>query len=137
MNRQRPRLAALEKKFRNRGPDTLNGKPPEIRRVEPAANLRHLLNGQNEVLECYAVGGCSVIVTREYLRYHLSVARKDRPPTWDEIAGCWYRIVGPRLAPDRCGVLPLPSLDAYVNIHPFCYQVVEVEAARNGLTRDF
>ena len=70
----------------------------------------------------YRWGDCTVIVTREYGEWHLSIAHPDRFPTWDECAVARYRLI-----PDGVTMaMILPPRRAYVNIHRNCFQMVEI-----------
>jgi hypothetical protein len=85
-----------------------------------------LLGGINPHVRAYRLGACSVIVTREFGYWHISIAHPGRYPSWDEIAEARYRLI-----PDNFTMaLLLPPRAEYVNMHPNCFQLVEV--ARNG-----
>ena len=82
----------------------------------------------------FLLGECSVIVAREpagrggeYL-WHLSIAHPERYPSWDEIHDARYRLV-----PDSVtmGML-LPPRAEYVNVHPNCFHLWEVEDPRGS-----
>lgn len=47
---------------------------------------------------------------------HVSVSRRDRCPTWDEM--CWVK--GLFWEPEDCVVQFHPSASQYVNLHPYC-----------------
>lgn len=81
-----------------------------------------MLNASNSYLRIYSLGECSVIVTKEFGTWHLSVAHPRRYPTWDEIAEARYRVV-----PDAVTMaLVLPPRAEYVNLHENCFQLTEV-----------
>lgn len=67
--------------------------------------------------------GCSVIVSsREYGRWHLSIAHPRRYPTWDEIKDARYRLV-----PDDVHmVMALPPKKFYLNLHPNAFHLWEL-----------
>lgn len=96
--------------------------PPDVERAA-------LVHG-NAYVRCYVLGECTVVVTRESDRWHLSVAHKTRLPTWDECAAAWYRCVP--AAKTLCGSLVLPPLHEYVNRNEFCLQVCEIDERSYG-----
>lgn len=110
-----------------RKPTALARRPSPLREVPPRPGLERLIGPANSYLRTYELGECSVIVTREFEHYHLSIAHSRRYPTWDEIAEAWYRVVPG--AAGRTGVLVLPPLHEYINFHPNCFQVHEVDGA--------
>jgi hypothetical protein len=67
----------------------------------------------------YQLGECSVLVTREFGDWHLSIAHPSRDPTWGEISQARYRII-----PDDIWMaMYLPPREEYVNLHRFCFQM--------------
>jgi hypothetical protein len=98
---------------------------PELVEIPPGFAAEPLINASNAYVRKYRQGGCTVIVTREFGRWHISIAHKHRYPTWLEISAAWYRCI-----PDAetiTGGIMLPPLDEYVNIHNFCMHVIQVE----------
>lgn len=90
--------------------------------VPPALARDCLMPGINAYLRLYRLGECTVIVTREYQKWHLSIAHTRRYPHWDEIAEARYRIL-----PDALHMaLILPPQAEYLNINPNCFQLVEI-----------
>lgn len=73
-----------------------------------------------------SASGCSVIVEHELLLWHLSIAHPDRYPTWDEIADARYRLV----PDDVTMAMLLPPSDEYVNEHPHCFHLWQVDDRR-------
>lgn len=77
----------------------------------------------------FAYNGLRVFVGREPLgpggagRWHLSIAREDRYPTWDEIKAARYDL----LPDDVTVALLLPPQSEYVNIHNNCFHLHEVK----------
>jgi hypothetical protein len=86
--------------------------------------------------------GCSVLVAQEpALRappgiwlpqgalelWHLSVARPDRLPSWDEVADVRYELV----PDDVTMALLLPPPDSYMNEHEFCLHLWQIEDRRS------
>lgn len=80
-------------------------------------------------LRTFRLGACSVILTRELGRWHLSIAHPSRYPSWDEIAEARYRIL-PR---DVWMALHLPPRKEYVNLHKNCFQLVQVDPLPDGI----
>lgn len=56
--------------------------------------------------------------------WHMSISREDRYPGWDEIVAAWYSLIPGAM--NREGVMHLPPLRDYINIHEFCFQVHEL-----------
>lgn len=103
--------------YRDRAPLPLRELPPDD------VTDRMFVNSHNSYVRRYTLGACSVIVTKEFGHWHLSIAHPSRYPAWDEIAEARYRLI-----PDGVTVaLVLPPKSEYVNIHPNCFQLVEVE----------
>lgn len=69
----------------------------------------------------FMMNGCSIILTHEPDGWHLSIARRDRDPTWEEIATARYRLL--RDVPEM--VMHLPPMDEYVNYHGHCFHLYE------------
>lgn len=80
-----------------------------------------LVNNANSYLRAYRLGECSVIVTREFGKWHISIAHPDRYPTWDEVAQARYKA----LPADLWMAMILPPPSEYVNVHRYCFQLVE------------
>jgi hypothetical protein len=88
-----------------------------------------------------SASGCSVIVAHEPARaapaeiwlppaeqllWHLSISHRHRYPSWDEIADARYALV-----PDRVTMaMLLPPRDEYVNAHPFCFHLWQIDDRR-------
>jgi hypothetical protein len=98
----------------------------EIPPPRSVAGDPRLMKGANAYIRTYRLGECTVIVTREFGRWHLSIAHESRYPSWDEIAEARYRV----LPDDVTMGLDLPPKSEYVNIHRNCFQIVEVLDAR-------
>jgi hypothetical protein len=74
----------------------------------------------------WADGDVSVIVQRtaEY-GWHLSIARRDRLPSWEEVRDARYALI-----PDDAQMaMLLPPRAEYVNVHDHCLQLIEVHAS--------
>jgi hypothetical protein len=116
---------------RNGRPDPLDAsKPLPIRQVPLPAG--HLVVGSVAFTAAYTIGECKVLVGHEAGAWHLSISHADRDPSWVEISQAWYRIVGPKLGPRSSGALILPRKDAYINLHPHCFQVHEIDGVAGG-----
>jgi hypothetical protein len=124
MKQRRPKspMTFLRRSSVGRTPTAIRDRTLEIIEVPSWPAIDFLLNETNSYLRTYRIGECSVIVTREYDRWHLSIAHLKRPPTWDEIAFARYNIL-PR---DITAAMVLPPLESYVNVHEYCFQVVEI-----------
>jgi hypothetical protein len=120
MNRRARR--ALER--RNKPPSFTEREPLPLAEFPPPAPLVAdvIAPGVNEYLKCYRLGECSVIVTREFGEWHMSIAHKYRRPSWDEIAEARYRI----LPDDVTMAMLLPPKAQYLNIHENCFQLVQI-----------
>ena len=71
----------------------------------------------------YKIGECSIIVSKDNGKWHLSIAHPTRFPTWDEIKKARYDIL-----PDEMTVaMILPPQNEYVNIHSNCFHLWEIE----------
>ncbi len=87
----------------------------------PAPGMIEAIGGK-----AWMLGECSVFVSVDEERYHLSIAHPSRYPTWDEIKearenllpiGKWF-----------CMVLPPPQ--HYVNVHRNCFHLWEMKDNR-------
>lgn len=80
---------------------------------------------------CYRMGGLFIMNSLEpvtgldRMGYHMSISHPKRLPTWDEIAHIRYELI-PNEVPM---VMVLPPKEEYVNIHEYCLQLWDVEAA--------
>jgi hypothetical protein len=111
-------------------PDALEKKRTPIHELPPPPSLQvELINAANSYLRLYLMGDCSVIVTREFDEWHMSISNRDRYPTWMEISEAWYRLVPG--AKDFTAALILPPLHEYINLNEFCMQVHQI-SAREG-----
>jgi hypothetical protein len=71
----------------------------------------------------YTLNGCSVIVGIENGLWHLSIAHKNRYPSYDEIKQARYKFV-----PDNVTMAMLfPPKDQFVNVHPNCFHLWEIK----------
>lgn len=65
--------------------------------------------------------------------WHISVSHPYRFPTWEEIKSAWYDLV-PGAGQDFEGVIILPRLSEYVNIHENCFHVHQLNEAERPRT---
>lgn len=109
------------------GRPTFRDRPPlPLSEHLPGPSLARMVNGSNDYLRVYRLGECGVIVTREFGRWHLSVSHPSRYPLWDEVAEVRYRVI-----PDGVTMaMPLPPSSEYINLHPNCFQLVEITEGR-------
>jgi hypothetical protein len=65
--------------------------------------------------------GCNVMVTKDAGLYHLSLSRKDRLPSYDELKQARYQFL-----PDVPYVVQIfPPQEDFVNVHDFCLHLWE------------
>lgn len=103
---------------------------PDFTKRDPLPLVQIPIGSMNGVpTQAYRLGECSVIITREHCRWHLSIAHKRRYPTWDEIAEARYRLCPKNLTM----ALLLPPVDKYVNLHANCFQLHEIIDHDNGV----
>jgi hypothetical protein len=79
----------------------------------------------------FVMGPCRIIVSRDPVDaprpgWHLSISKEHSDPSWDEIATSRYRL----LPGVKEMAMYLPSLDEYVNWHPYTFHLHEVEPSR-------
>lgn len=132
--RRRPDPEALRRFVRGApsemSPDALTADQLPLREIAAPPEAKQIaFQYGGGYVRSYMLGECSVIVTREFGRWHLSVAHPKRYPTWIEISAAWYRVI-PNAA-KLCGALILPPLESYVNDHEFCMQVVEIDRTKH------
>jgi hypothetical protein len=81
--------------------------------------------------KAFVVDKCSVIVSREDVkergvlvpRWHMSISRADRYPSWGEIKRARYELI----PHDVTMAMLLPPPDQFVNVHPNCFHLWEIE----------
>jgi hypothetical protein len=104
-------------------PGTTRQPRPDLVEVPAGPAVQHLnINRANSYLRTFTLGECSVIVTKEYDRWHLSIAHPRRDPTWEEIKQCRYALLPSTIVVAM--LLPPPA--QYVNIHEHCFQMMEI-----------
>lgn len=64
-----------------------------------------------------------IVAWREGQGWHLSISHPTRYPVWDEIRDARYDLL-----PDACTMaMLLPPKGEYVNLHPNCFHLHEIE----------
>lgn len=71
----------------------------------------------------YSWHGCSIIIDRESGKWHMSISHPRRLPTWNEIRDARYLL----LPADITMAMILPPPQQYVNLHPFCFHLHEIQ----------
>lgn len=106
-------------------PSFMDAKSLKLKEIQPPEKLMQvmLVPNVNTYLRTYTLGECSVMTTREYGKWHLSISHPKRYPTWDECAEARYRTL-----PDEAYmVMALPPRDMYININKNCFQMLEID----------
>ena len=85
----------------------------------------------NDVLppKAYESGALRALVGREPVvegdvRWHISVSRPDRLPTWHELTDAAHA-----LRPGVCFVVGVPPRSWWMNVHPYCLHLWETRDA--------
>lgn len=109
-----------------KGHGTTNPNLPVIREITDPAALARILPGLEPGARAYRMGKASIFVGPPFQGkgWHMSIARQDRYPDWNEIAKAWYELVPD--ADNRVAVMVLPPKAEYINIHSNCFQVHEL-----------
>jgi len=69
------------------------------------------------------MGQCKVIVTIDQGKWHLSISREDRSPSYEEIKKARYQFL-----PNEIHAAQIfPPKEEFVNLHPFCHHLYEVQ----------
>lgn len=90
-----------------------------LRPVEIPQNVAQFLEpGTN----CYRMGRCQILVSRQQVGWHLSISRPDRLPTWEEARDARYELI----PDDATMALLLPPRSEYINVHEYCLQLYEI-----------
>lgn len=77
----------------------------------------------NPRFNTYRDGECRILVSIDDGRWHLSITHPTRYPTWDEIKKARYDY-----CPDDVEMAHiLPPLEYYVNVHPNCFHLWEIQ----------
>ena len=76
-----------------------------------------------DMVDVYEYGECNIFYAIENNKYHISVACKDRYPTWDEIV-----YIREQLTPNNVTMaMILPPEKNYINIHNNCFHLWQIE----------
>lgn len=109
-------------------PTALKARLPIIREVElPLAAQIMVASGQLQPgTKMFRMGKARIFLSPPMgdMGWHMSISRDDRYPDWDEVVAAWYSLVPG--ADKREGVMHLPPLDSYFNVHEFCFHVHEL-----------
>ena len=109
----------------SRPPSALQKNVPVIREVEAPLPIRALMaRGELQPgTRYYRMGKAKILLSppSEHGGWHLSISREDHYPSWDEVVAAWYGLV-PNAAQME-GVMHLPPLSDYINVHDYCFQV--------------
>lgn len=98
--------------------------PLELVELPPRdQDQRRFINEHNSYFRRYRLGQCSVIVTKELGKWHLSISHRARYPTWDEVAEARYRLLPESIV----AAMILPPRSAYINLDSHCFQVFEID----------
>ena len=88
------------------------------------------LNPLSVGLKCFVMGECTIMRARERpawaeeARWHLSIGRRDRHPSWDEMKVARYRLL-----PDEiCMAILMPPSELWVNVpsHDHVFHLHEI-----------
>jgi len=76
--------------------------------------------------KAYRMGALHALVSRDEvapgdLRWHISLSRNDRVPTWDELAKCAHA-----LRPGVVFCIPMPPKTMWLNLHENCLHLHEI-----------
>lgn len=70
----------------------------------------------------YKDGECTIIVSKDYGKWHLSISHPRRLPTYNELKEARYKYT-----PNLITMAQIfPPLEQYVNIHPFCLHLWQI-----------
>ena len=73
----------------------------------------------------YKLNGCNVIVSKDAGLWHLSISRKNRLPSYDDLKEARYRFM-PDIKPDIKYVVQIfPPKQDFVNLHEYCLHLWE------------
>ncbi len=73
-------------------------------------------------IQAFKCGPLRALVSKDNGRWHISVSRHDRYPTWDEIKAARYDL----LPNDIYMAQILPPKEKFINVHPNCFHLWEV-----------
>lgn len=64
----------------------------------------------------------------QLLLWHLSISHPERYPTWDEVADARYELVPAEVTM----AMLLPPPEQYLNEHPYCFHLWQIDDRRAG-----
>jgi|CXWL01.1.fsa_nt_gi hypothetical protein len=100
-------------------PSALQKSLAVIRETEPPQGLKLLIaTGQIQPgTKYFRMGKAKILVSPPTgkMGWHMSISRDDRYPSWDEVVAAWYSLIPDAMK--REGVMHLPPLREYINIH--------------------
>lgn len=112
----------------SRLPTALSKNLPVIREVDAPPPVKMLVaRGQLQAgTRYFRMGKAKIMLSppTQHMGWHMSISRDDRYPDWDEVVAAWYSLVPD--AEKREGMMYLPPMDEYVNVHEHCFQVHEL-----------
>ncbi len=73
-------------------------------------------------VKMYVFGKCKVITARENGGWHMSISRRTRYPSYDEIKRARYKFV----PDDVTMAMIFPPSAEFVNIHPNCFHLWQI-----------
>lgn len=72
----------------------------------------------------FIIGQCRILVTKDFGKWHLSISREDRSPSYDEIKEARYALL-----PDDITMAQIfPPKKEFVNFHPYCHHLFEIDS---------
>ena len=75
----------------------------------------------------FKMGRCTIIVTKDLRRWHLSISTPNASPSYKEIKEARYKYV-----PDNVTMAQIfPSKSEFINLHPFCHHLWEIDNELN------
>lgn len=70
----------------------------------------------------FAFGKCTVLITKDNGKWHLSISKPNASPSYNEIKEARYRFL-----PDDVYMAQIfPPKGEFVNIHPYCHHLYEL-----------
>lgn len=99
-------------------------------KLQAKANWKQIQNPGVPGAKWYKWGDLAVCVGDPKVEghWHISISHPYRYPTWDEIYTAWYDLV-PGAGSDFNGAIILPRKSEYVNKHPNCFHVHQLNDA--------
>lgn len=73
---------------------------------------------------CFIMGKCFVIVAKEDNCWHLSISKKDKLPSYQNLKDARYKF----LPNDVVMAQIFPPKSEFVNVHPYCLHLWEIKS---------